>query len=339
MYTPIVFNLLIRLSRSFEASLMKALIEQGFEGLNMSFADPMMVLAQGQIRMNALAERLGMSKQLCNQALKPLEQLGVLERIPDPDDGRAKLVVLTTRGWELIERAGAIIESIEQQLLQVLDEQELSEIKQLLLQLSKAADIKDAEIVPLVSLMSILSRHFERQLMHLTGEQGFVGLQMSYAQVLNYMQPAVSPSISALAQINHVSVQAISRICTALENEGYIVKQSDSEDRRVKVLKLTDKGEALFHASLSSVDTLNEACWAYLSAEKMQRCQSLLMKMSKSLSAAPELLTVEDTSPEGEVNFNAAKLVKLLDRPVNFDAITQLSEAEQESLLALLEKI
>lgn len=53
-------------------------------------------------RITALAERLGVTKQAVSQTVAELEALGLLERAPDPSDGRARLVMLTEAGWERI---------------------------------------------------------------------------------------------------------------------------------------------------------------------------------------------------------------------------------------------
>ncbi len=50
------------------------------------------------IRLTALAERVGVSKQAVQQLVDELEAMGVLARIPDPRDGRAKQIVWTERG-------------------------------------------------------------------------------------------------------------------------------------------------------------------------------------------------------------------------------------------------
>ncbi len=49
-------------------------------------------------RITELAEKLEISKQAVSQAVDELEQLGVVERVPDENDARAKLVRFTARG-------------------------------------------------------------------------------------------------------------------------------------------------------------------------------------------------------------------------------------------------
>lgn len=49
-------------------------------------------------RMSDLADELGISKQAVTQLVDVLEEVGVVDRVPDPDDARARLVVFTERG-------------------------------------------------------------------------------------------------------------------------------------------------------------------------------------------------------------------------------------------------
>lgn len=45
-----------------------------------------------------LADHLGISKQSCSELVQHLVTRGYLERVPDPRDGRARLLVLTDHG-------------------------------------------------------------------------------------------------------------------------------------------------------------------------------------------------------------------------------------------------
>src|SRR6187200_2763434 len=51
-------------------------------------------------RLTDLAFRANMTKQSVGEAASDLEARGYVERVPDPEDGRAKIIRLTERGRE-----------------------------------------------------------------------------------------------------------------------------------------------------------------------------------------------------------------------------------------------
>jgi DNA-binding MarR family transcriptional regulator len=87
-----------------------------------------LVSAEG-IRLTELAERSQLTKQLVNYLVTAMEERGYVERIPDPTDGRAKLVRLTQRGQEAVAAGAKIIESIEQEWAGLIGEQTMTEIR------------------------------------------------------------------------------------------------------------------------------------------------------------------------------------------------------------------
>src|SRR3954447_1581565 len=72
------------------------------------FIDP----EQGS-RLTDLAERSGLTKQAVGEVVADLEELGYLERAPDPSDGRAKIVRLTDRGIAGVQTAERLFADIE----------------------------------------------------------------------------------------------------------------------------------------------------------------------------------------------------------------------------------
>ena len=69
-------------------------------------------------RLTELARRLGVTKQAVGQLVGELESLGMLTRIDDPEDGRAKLVCFTERGLEAIHQGLSVLRGIESELEQ-----------------------------------------------------------------------------------------------------------------------------------------------------------------------------------------------------------------------------
>jgi DNA-binding MarR family transcriptional regulator len=66
-------------------------------------------------RLTDLAERAFMTKQSVGEVVSDLEQLGYVERVPDPSDGRAKIIRLTERGQEAMALGRRIIDDLEQE--------------------------------------------------------------------------------------------------------------------------------------------------------------------------------------------------------------------------------
>ena len=81
------------------------------------------------------------------QLVTDLEQLGAVERVDDPQDGRAKLVRFTRAGVEAIHHGLSVLREIEQELEQVLGKRRMRELHQALLvvvdQLSPAVSNTD----------------------------------------------------------------------------------------------------------------------------------------------------------------------------------------------------
>ncbi|MBJ22096.1 MAG: MarR family transcriptional regulator [bacterium] len=74
------------------------------------------------IRMTTLAERMGITKQAIGQIVAELERADVLCRVPDPSDGRAKLVRFTTEGYSALLAGFDTLQEIEEELAAELGE-------------------------------------------------------------------------------------------------------------------------------------------------------------------------------------------------------------------------
>jgi DNA-binding MarR family transcriptional regulator len=67
------------------------------------------------MRVTALADRAGMSRQAITYLIVELEGKGYLERCPDPSDGRASIVELTERGEEAVSAIRASVRRLERE--------------------------------------------------------------------------------------------------------------------------------------------------------------------------------------------------------------------------------
>jgi DNA-binding MarR family transcriptional regulator len=64
--------------------------------------------------------------------INQLEAAGYVERVPDPTDGRAKIIRLTRRGWEVRRVGDEIMTSLDHECVQRLGEERMQQFKALI---------------------------------------------------------------------------------------------------------------------------------------------------------------------------------------------------------------
>lgn len=70
-------------------------------------------IAEDGTRLTELADRAGVTKQTASLLVAALEREGFVERVPDPEDGRARLIRLSARGREAAQRAMEVVIAVE----------------------------------------------------------------------------------------------------------------------------------------------------------------------------------------------------------------------------------
>ncbi|MEU6531939.1 MarR family winged helix-turn-helix transcriptional regulator [Streptomyces sp. NPDC046928] len=74
-------------------------VARGFEGLRPAHGFAFARLAPDGATVTELAAHLGVTKQAASQLVDEIVRKGYAERRPHPGDARARLIVLTERGW------------------------------------------------------------------------------------------------------------------------------------------------------------------------------------------------------------------------------------------------
>lgn len=88
------------------------------------------------IRLTELAELAEITKQTCGEIIDDVEGLGYVERVPDPEDRRAKLIRLTERGRVGQETAREIFAEIEREWAEDFGGQRIEAMRDLLEQIA-----------------------------------------------------------------------------------------------------------------------------------------------------------------------------------------------------------
>ncbi|MSO40305.1 MAG: MarR family transcriptional regulator [Solirubrobacterales bacterium] len=112
-WNPDLGVLAARLQLSIDRELFEGLGEDWGGGLGARHGVVLAYLDEDGVRATELARLSGRPKQVVGRLIDELEQLGYVERRPDPADRRAKLIVPTERGLTQIRLADQIVARIE----------------------------------------------------------------------------------------------------------------------------------------------------------------------------------------------------------------------------------
>ena len=108
------------------------LAERGFEGVRPAQGGLAQHIADDGSRVTDLAKLAQVSKPTVVYLVNDLERLGYVERVPDPADGRAKLVRFTERGARAQAEARRIIGEIEADWSRAFGAEDLATLRALL---------------------------------------------------------------------------------------------------------------------------------------------------------------------------------------------------------------
>jgi DNA-binding MarR family transcriptional regulator len=116
----------------------EGLAERGFPDFRPAHGTIGQHISDRGSRITELAQLAQVSKPTVVYLVNDLERLGYVERIPDPADGRAKLVCLTERGTGAQQAAREIIAEIEQDWAELLGADDFAVLRTLLQRLHDA---------------------------------------------------------------------------------------------------------------------------------------------------------------------------------------------------------
>jgi DNA-binding MarR family transcriptional regulator len=102
---------------------------RGFADLRPAHGFAFTLLSGGGATIVELAQHLGVSKQAAGQMVDDLVAKGYVERRPHPTDARARLVVLTDRGWACTRAADAAAEETLRPWAEQMGERRLNELR------------------------------------------------------------------------------------------------------------------------------------------------------------------------------------------------------------------
>ena len=136
---------LIGLSTAMRLQMRAGLLERGHD-LRASTAQVIPNLPADGLRISELAARLRLTLQRTGQLVNELEEVGYLERVVDPTDGRARRVIYARRGKKLVRDIEEITQEITGRFSEALGRARFESLCTLLAELDVAVNGADAPV-------------------------------------------------------------------------------------------------------------------------------------------------------------------------------------------------
>jgi len=287
-------------ARHLQADIMHTLaVRHGHRQLRLAF-EPWVSLAGGNgRRLGEIADLLGISRQAANQAANQVEAAGLIRRVADASDGRARRVVLTEKGKRVRRQGVEAANRAQRELAQLVGERHLQPCLSALAELHAALDLPPVPdgSAQLGGLLPRLADYINHRLMELTRQRGHTGLKLSHGQALTLIGPE-GGRIQQIAAIQQVSKQAISAIATELQALGYLTQTRDPADARHKLLQFTARGRQLIGDSVAAVDQLETEFGAALGPARFAMVRATLHRLYDALQLEAAVFETKDTDAD-----------------------------------------
>ena len=137
---PFVGLLMFIASRDVETRVVAAMRRAGIDDITLAQARVAARIGPHGTRLTDLAEQAQVTKQTATAIVDRLEHAGYVERVPDPTDGRARLVRLTGKAEALLPIARAEERRIEQEWERHLGPRRMRELRDALTLLREITD-------------------------------------------------------------------------------------------------------------------------------------------------------------------------------------------------------
>lgn len=125
--------------RAMDERVLQAMREAGYD-VTVAQARLAQRIADDGSRLTELAERAQVTKQTASLLVAALEREGLVERVPDPADGRARLIRLSARGREAATHAMEVVMGVEREWVEHLGPELAAQLREALTSLREVTD-------------------------------------------------------------------------------------------------------------------------------------------------------------------------------------------------------
>ena len=126
--------------RAMEQRVFSEMARAGYGDMTPAQARVFQRVADDGSRLTDLAEQAQVTKQTAGFLVDQLERSGYVERVPDPRDGRARLVRVASRGRQAVRASARVVAAVESEWAEQLGAEDVATLRRLLTRLREVTD-------------------------------------------------------------------------------------------------------------------------------------------------------------------------------------------------------
>ena len=104
-------------------------------------------------------------------------------------------------------------------------------------------------------------------------EQGFTDIRPAHSNVFEYLDDT-GTTVSTLAERANMTKQAMAELVLHLEQNGYLERVPDPSDRRAKLVRPTERGDAVFRVAQRQIPVLHSRVARLIGSERLRQLRS-----------------------------------------------------------------
>jgi DNA-binding MarR family transcriptional regulator len=237
-----------------------------------------------------VATALNVSPQAASRAALVLERFGYVARTASAVDGRSRVVALTSRGEDLIARAGETFVVCEHAYEEILGRALIGRIRRDLDQLR--IDLELAVKPHLTALMPpahsigsviLIALWAKREIVKWVSQNGHHNVRRSHVELLGTIRTE-GVRMSDVARELGVTRQAISATVQELESFGYVERWTDSTDGRAVLIAPSVAGSELLDHVAGAALELESRCRTALGDNRWSRFARDIAQLATAVS-------------------------------------------------------
>lgn len=198
------------------------------------------VLDRNGARLTALAARAGLTKQAMIELVDKAERDGLVTRLPDAEDRRAKIVALTPRGRDLRAAARAGAAAAERAFAADVGEASVTAVRRALVFLAPEVDRSaDSE-----RALAAAAGHFVRDVLaavHRHGHRDVTEALLALFRTLD-LEGSRLTEVAAAARVTKQSMRSLIERAELL---GLVERTPDPSDGRARIIRFSQAGRAM----------------------------------------------------------------------------------------------